>query len=149
MVHHMQLTRRRHRHAYSSGAARDRRAISLRQERQAKQLLTLAKVKVLLGLAAATPRRRAREFKMAIDLMMLYFAIVHEPSTPIPRPVTRFLNFANHVADFCGGDFRFRTRGHIAQLFQLLQIPNQLRLDSGHVESGEKAFMVLLKRTAS
>jgi hypothetical protein len=87
----------------------------------------------------------AEECDQILDMYQVWIGMVAVRER-ILRPVPT-INFGfDDVPEFCGTDYRFRSREHLRELHTRLQVPAYFRLPNGKKVRGEHAFLFFLRR---
>ena len=163
--------RRELRRYLSSGQNRDNHCISLKELRISRIWKRLALQQVRIALED-NHDDDGEELLRAIDMLKIYCTLVFRKRRPRLAPVVRNLTLENviiiskaskhvhesdhlscsrlQVPEFCGSEYRFRTRADLIKKFRLLQIPAQCGpfQNRGKVP-GEKCFLYFLRRMCS
>jgi hypothetical protein len=90
-----------------------------------------------------------REAVAALDMLLamyqMYLKLVAVRERPAERVPNINFGFGN-VPEFCGTDYRFRTREHLRELFNRLQVPDVFRMSNGKKVRGVHVFLFFIRR---
>lgn len=106
----------------------------------------IAQLKIAVNASAETV---SEEEAIALDMIHIYLIKFYQRRYVIPRPIQRSFHIRN-VEEFCGDDYRFRTREDLQDVFDYLQIPASCGpFDNGAYEDGEKLFLYFIRRLST
>jgi hypothetical protein len=125
---------------------RDLHGISLREVALSKRWLKVLAAQAQV--AAADPSDDEALFVLN-DMVIVYVQMVCRRAHPVPLSVRRNIIISN-IPEFCGTDYRFRSRSDVLRLFRALRWPARCGpFDNGAYLDGEITFLYFLRRISS